>query len=242
MELSEICVATIMRSRSAQEEQTLRGSLQALSRLQLPVIVADGGSPPELVEYVAALPGMTVVTPPRQGLVSQIKASLGAAYAAGRRFILYTEPDKAGFFENGLLELIRGAPDTGEVGVVLASRSDESFATFSPLQRFTESTINRLTGEALGQRGDYSYGPFVLDRTLVHCLEQLPDEVGWGWRHFLFATAHRLGHAVLFVTGDFPCPPDQHGHDDEERLHRLRQLSQNIDGLTLATQGAEQRI
>ena len=55
----------------------------------------------------------------------------------------------------------------------------------------------------------------------------------WGWRHFVFATAARAGYKIRHVVGDYPCPPDQREENDAERLHRLRQLQQNIQGLLL---------
>jgi hypothetical protein len=242
MQPSDICVATMMLARTLQEEQVLRDSMRALSRLQLPVFVADGGSPASLTEYVAALPGMTVLTPLRRGLVPQVHTALTAAHEAGHPFILYTEPDKTGFFERGVIELIQRAPSTRDAGVILASRNEESFATFPPLQRFTESTINRLTGNVIGQVGDYSYGPFLLNRALVGHVDGVPTAIGWGWRHYLFAIAHHLGLGVLLVTDDFPCPLDQRDEDDTERANRMGQLSQNVDGLMLALRSSELRI
>jgi hypothetical protein len=35
---------------------------------------------------------------------------------------------------------------------------------------------------------------------------------------------------------DLPCPPDQREDDLAERVHRLRQLSQNLQGVVLALQ------
>jgi hypothetical protein len=66
-------------------------------------------------------------------------------------------------------------------------------------------------------------------------LETLPDTIGWGWRPYAFNLAMRLGYRVGAVTGDFLCPPDQRHDTPAERLYRMRQLVQNIEGLTLST-------
>jgi hypothetical protein len=241
MESNQVGISTIMLARTAQEEQVLRASLAALSRLLLPIYVADGGSPEGLVNWVECLPGVTLIRPTRRGLIAQVKTSLTAAQSAGHPFVLYTEPDKQHFFETAVLDLVRRAPDVSAPGLMLASRTNDSFSTFPPLQRFTESTINRMTGEAVGQVGDYSYGPFLIDRALIDWVDDVPDDIGWGWRHYLFVTAQRLGHGVMHFPGDFPCPPHQRDEDDQERAHRIRQLSQNIEGLSLALKVDERR-
>jgi hypothetical protein len=99
------------------------------------------------------------------------------------------------------------------------------------MQRYTEGVINHLCGELIGAPGDYSYGPFLMNRALLPSLSSLAARLGWGWRHFAFLTAHRLGFRVQHVTGAYPCPPDQRHESTTERTHRLRQLSQNILGL-----------
>lgn len=103
--------------------------------------------------------------------------------------------------------------------------------TFPPIQRYTEGVINHLCGELIGVSCDYSYGPFLLNSMLLPSVEAMEPTLGWGWRHFILRTAHRLGHRVVPVIGDYPCPDDQRTEDDEERAHRMRQLSENVLGL-----------
>ncbi len=126
---------------------------------------------------------------------------------------------------------IRSAPDDDRVGVVLASRTEQSYGTYPPMQRYTEGVINHLCAELIGARGDYSYGPFLMNRALLPAIENLDRSLGWGWRHYAFVTAHRHGLRVVHIAGDYPCPPDQREEDDAERVHRMRQLSQNVLGL-----------
>ena len=234
MEPAGVAVATITLVRSAEEEPLLRRALERLSQQGLRVAVADGGSPPEFLQFLRALPGITVAEPAGRGLIAQVRASLDAAAAHRTSFVLYTEPDKEFFFEARLRDFIARARDDDEVGVVIAGRSAESFATFPPFQRLTESTINRLCAHYVDVAGDFSYGPFLMRRTLLPHLQHLPADAGWGWRPFVFATAPRIGLKVVHVNADYPCPPDQRTEDDRERVHRMRQLSQNVDGLIAA--------
>jgi hypothetical protein len=91
--------------------------------------------------------------------------------------------------------------------------------------------INHLCGDLIGSVGDYSYGPFLMNRALLTHVTNVGPAAGWGWRHFAFLTAHRVGLRVVHVTDDYACPPDQRAEEDADRAHRMRQLSQNILGL-----------
>jgi hypothetical protein len=164
------------------------------------------------------------------GLVGQVKACVRLAGAFGTPFIMYVESDKEWFFGPPLSAFVDRAPDGDEVGVVLAARDATSFETFPPMQRFTEGVINRLCGDLIAP-GDYSYGPFLMNRALLPHVAGLQESVGWGWRHSVFREAHRRGLRVLHVVGNYPCPVEDRVEDASERTHRLRQLSQNILGL-----------
>jgi len=234
MDTSLVAVATITWARTPVEEERLRRSLERLAEEHLLVAVADAGFDRDFTEFLSHLPGFEVTVPSERGLVAQVTASMNLAARYDTPFILYTESDKALFFERGLRAFVQRAAEHRhgrDLGVALASRSPESFQTYPPMQRYTESVVNHLCGELVGCPGDYSYGPFVLSRALVPQLLTMRQHLGWGWRHFAFRAAHRLGLEVDHVMDEHPCPPDQRVEDDAERLHRLRQLSENILGL-----------
>lgn len=234
MDTTSISVATVSWARDDGEARLIVDALSSLGAMGMPLAISDGGSPPAVVAALQALPGTTMVRPGARGLVPQVQASIAAAAERGRPFILYTESDKQHFFEASLGAFLSAASDEEDVGIVLASRTDAALATFPPRQRFCETTINVLTGETTGVVADYSYGPFLMRRELAERLSDVPTRIGWGWRHYIFATAARLGLRVVAIPGDHPCPLDQRQEDAGERLHRLRQLSQNVDGLVLA--------
>lgn len=230
MDADDVAVATVTWPRSADEEALLVRALGLLAHAGLPVAVADRGTSAAFTSCLERL-RFRVTVPAEPGLVAQVTATLAVAGAFGRRFILYVEPDKQLFFGERMSEFVRRAPDADDVGVVVAARSAESLETFPAMQRYTEGVINHLCGELIGVPGDYSYGPFLMNRALLPSLTSLPPRLGWGWRHFAFLTAHRLGYRVHHVSGDYPCPPDQRHESAPQRAHRLRQLSQNIRGL-----------
>src|SRR5581483_3477203 len=220
--------------RDPSEAPLVRRALERLTATGAKVAVSDGGSLPEFAEFLRKLPALSLVPPDAPGLVGQVRASLREAARAQKPFVMYTEPDKDEFFEMRLAEFVADAPEDDDVGVVLASRDRESFATFPPFQRHTESVFNATTASLLGAEGDYCYGPCLIRSSLTQYLERVPDTVGWGWRPFLFATAHRLGYRLVHTTRWHPCPVEQRVEHDADRLHRLRQLRQNVDGLLLA--------
>jgi hypothetical protein len=231
MNAASVAVATITWVRSPDEESLLIRSLERLARCGIPVAVADRESSAPFNRTLERLPNFAVTVPTATGLVTQVKASLDLAATFEKPFILYTEPDKE-FFFGRMTEFVRRAPDSADVGVALAARSDESFQTFPPMQRFTEGVINHLCAEMIGPQGDYSYGPFLLNRALLpEVTSKFAPELGWGWRPFTFLTAHRRGFRVVHLAADYPCPPTQQVEGNIERAHRMRQLSENIRGL-----------
>jgi len=231
----EIAVATMTWARDAREDALLRESLHALAGLGAPVFVTDGGSGEAFTDFLGSLPDFRVCDPAGRGPWAQVRRSLLSAYECGRRFVLYTEPDKTDFFLRNLREFVSAAPGGDGVGVILASRSAESFATFPEFQRRTEEAINLCCAEVVGARFDFSYGPFLMNRELVPRLAPAPDDVGWGWRPYAFGTARRLGYRVESLVRELPCPPGQREDDPRERLYRMRQLAEGVGGLILST-------
>lgn len=233
MDKNELCIATISWARNEEEENELRASLQLLSAIGIPVCITDGGSGKSFVDFVKSLPGFSVFT--AKGLWTQAKNSIAEAAKKGAKMILYTEPDKLEFFSEHLHRFIESIAVNENIGVVMASRSADGFASFPAFQQMTETTINNCCREVTGKQTDYCYGPFLFNTQLLPHLEKLPENIGWGWRPFVFAIAHRLSLSVDSYTADFNCPPNQRSDDEKERLYRMRQLTQNIEGILLAT-------
>jgi hypothetical protein len=227
---ADIAVVTVTMVRSSEEEQLLRRSLRLLSEIGAPIAIGDAGASAPFAEFLSTLPNVTVAAPAAKGVVPQVQAAFTAAAAFARAAILYTEPDKELFFAHHLRAFLEDAA-VRDHAIVLAARSEAAAATFPPMQRYVESVVNHLCAQTIGEPGDYSYGPFVMPSLLAPHVARTPPDLGWGWRPFVFVAAHRRGLRVRHVVGDFQCPPDQRGEDETERVHRLRQLHQNICGL-----------
>jgi len=158
--------------------------------------------------------------------------SVEAALTHDAPAILYTEPDKLEFFADHLGQFVR-LSQAGCRRLSLAMRSHDSFLTYPPHQRTCETTINRCCRDQFGIDGDFSYGPFAMPRQLAARLTAMPAHLGWGWRHFAFAIAHRLGYDITMVQGPYSCPFDQRDEQEADRRHRDRQLRENLEGLGL---------
>jgi hypothetical protein len=196
----------------------------------MPVAVSYGGSPGSLVEWMRALPGVMVARRV-DSLVGQVRASIAKAHGTGRPFILYTEPDKRQFFADGLPDFVARASVRRSIGVQLAARSESALGTFPPFQRLAEASASDLCRRAIGADLDYFYGPFLIRRELARLVSGASNDLGWGWRPFLFVAARRRGFRVVGIPGDYECPPGQRREDRRDQEHRLRQFSDNVRGL-----------
>ena len=235
MNKNDIAIATITLARNEQEEQLLRKSLQQLAELKLPVFITDGGSVDSFLDFLHSFPHFYLSAQKVSGVWQQAKNSLFDAYASQLPFILYTEPDKHDFFQHSLPKLLDDVQVGDRTGVVTASRSENGFVTFPSFQRMTETTINKCCAELVGKNIDFTYGPFLLNRNLVPYLKEVKDDIGWGWRPYVFSIARRLGYEVDAYTHDFCCPTDQREDTAAERVYRMKQLKQNIEGMILST-------
>lgn len=236
--MRSVAVATVTRARNADESAFLLTSLEELSKLGIPLFIADAGSVPDFLQGLYGLPNVQLRLE-GSNLVQQVKGSVRRAIAAGHQVILYTEPDKKEFFQRGALDCVAEALRSN-ADVCVAARDEQSFATFPGGQQRAETSFNQLASYFLEPLPDLLYGPLVLDVDAVaQYIEEAPDDLGWGWRTYLIARAARTQHKIVPFVGAFSCPVDQRQEDDEgARLYRLRQLSQNIDGLRLGLSDA----
>lgn len=242
MDKGEVSIATMTWARDEAESKLLRETMHCLAEGKLPVFITDGGSGQRFIDYLNSFPNFQIFESDKPGVFAQTRRSLKAANDAGTRYIFYTESDKKLFFEQTLREFISQAPSDGQVGVVFLSRSAESFSTYPEMQRYTEAVINHLCAGMVGLQADYSYGPMLINRALIPYLELVKEDIGWGWRHYIFGIAHRLGYQVVPWIADLPCPPEQQEDSPQERMHRMRQLSQNVQGLVLSMSIPDQQL
>lgn len=233
MDFQQLVIATMTWARDKEEEQLLRLALKQLSSSGIPVFITDGGSPEAFINDIKGFNKFNVVPPAKEGLWPQVRNSFQLAYDSGAPFIFHTEPDKYDFFK-GLPELLTNMEVNEETGVALVTRSAAGMASFPAFQQMTEAAINDCCAEVIKRHIDYTYGPFVLNRNVIPYLQALPDDIGWGWRPYVFNIAARIGLQITGKEGDYFCPEAQQADDAAERLYRMKQLMQSIQGLVLS--------
>lgn len=232
--LPAVAMATITLARTEEESEMLRASLAVLARSRLPVFIADGGSLASLTDYLRNVESFHLLPQPYKGVQAQGWASVQTAFAENFEWVIYTEPDKKDFFDKHLRTLVQQARAANDPGLILAARNAEAFQTFAAFQQTTETCINDCCAEALCTKTDYCYGPFALHREAWEKLSPPVEDLGWGWRPYVFGGVRHNGFAASVFEGDFGCPPDQRSDDATERLYRMKQLEQNIRGLLAA--------
>src|ERR1700736_1590038 len=117
MQKNEIAIATITRVRDAQEDLLLREAMQTLTKQDIPVVVVDRGSSREFLSFLKSLPNAIVLTSSATGLLGQVQLSIATASDLGRKYILYTEPDKKLFFQTQLQRFIAEASGDETIGL-----------------------------------------------------------------------------------------------------------------------------
>lgn len=235
MNKNNLSIATMTWVRDAKEEKLLRESLFELSKLNIPAFITDGGSSTDFLHFIKTFPNFTLLKPKVKGVWPQVQTSLEAAYSTGSDFIIYTEPDKMDFIKRDLPDMLNRISVNEQSGVIIADRSSPGFESYPKFQQMTETTINNCCAEITGNDIDYTYGPFILNRLLVPYLQELKNDIGWGWRLYTFVIANRLNYKVEAFEGEYFCPVDQRDDDAPERIYRMRQLSESVEAIVLAS-------
>jgi hypothetical protein len=237
--MNATAIATMTAARSDQEAAALAAAIQQLSQLGLPIFAADAGSIAAFTDRVRQISQLELW---QEGttLVQQIKACFRRVLKTDHRVVLYTEPDKREFFESGVTSFLEETRGCQAASACIAARDPESFATFPPIQRSAERALNDVASNLIGFTTDMLYGPLVLDLELAATyLDQVPDDLGWGWRTYVIARCVLAGKQVASVAGPFCCPLEQRTENSRDRAYRLTQLKQNVEGLRLALEHSQ---
>ena len=232
-ETASLAIATMTLARDDDERELIVSALESLAPLGVPVFATDGGSGDDFRERLGGMPHVRLADQTIRGLWPQVRSSLAAARASGAELILYTEPDKRDFFRDELPAFLSGARAMVAGGVILAGRTPAVNATFPPFQQYTEGVIKECCAEVIGRAFDYSYGPFLMSAALMDRLDPPREDLGWGWRHYTFGVARRLGLPFDQVFAAAACPVVQ--QVESNRVYRMQQMAESVAGLVLST-------
>jgi hypothetical protein len=227
---SDIAIATVSWIRTKEEAKVVLETIKYLSQLDIPVIIADGGSPEQYKQKIRTFPNVTLLE--TKGLDSQLLISHQEA-AKVADYIFYLHTDKLDFARDVALKLIKKYRELPEKGMFIPSRTAESRETYLPYQKITEEFLNYFIGEYIGIPKDYFAGPAIYPATLVKYLKQIKGEIGWGIEAYFYVLAKRLNMPFEFYPCYFTAPVDVID-EDEVRLYRLKIVNWQIEGFAQA--------
>ncbi|MCA9731529.1 hypothetical protein KC799_05345 [candidate division KSB1 bacterium] len=231
---TKVAIATITWARNQGEKVLLMETMKILSRQNFPIVVSDGGSTEDFLNYLGTLSNVRIKRFHSPGICEQSVCSLNSAKTYRTDYVLYTESDKKFFLKRQLNNILESVNKQRDWDILIPSRSVTSFQTFPETQRNTEKLINQLAGTMFGKKGDYLYGPLLIKTELIDLLSKLEDDIGWGWRMYLIGIAISKGYKIKHIELDLPCPPHQRIESKEDKTYRLLQLKQNLEGIMLS--------
>lgn len=229
----DIAITTVSWIRTEAEAGIVLPALTALSRLGVPVVVVDAGSPPQHQKTIRSLPHV-IFSEKKDGLTSQIIASQQTA-ARYADFLLYLQSDKLDFALHNapkMIEIYRALP---KKGVLVPVRSQASLNTYPSYQREQEQFINDFMSDYIGIRTDYYAGPKIYPASLVQYLDRMQGDIGWGIEAFLYVIAKRTSLPFDFIPVQIKAPQDIDDTETTNR-YRLRITAWQIEGYLQALQ------
>jgi len=225
---ADIAVATVSWIRTAKEAGLILKTIEALSQLELPVVIVDGGSDPRYLQKIREMKNVVLLTGGK-GLTAQLIESQRLA-AKLAKTIFYLHTDKLDFALETAPKMIEYYRSLKHQGVLVPTRTPASMATYPIFQQKVEDFLNYFMSDYLGVTADYYAGPKIYPASLVSYLDQLQGEIGWGFEAYFYALAKRLEMPFDFLSFYMNSPVDI---DDKEetKKYRLKVTQWQIDGL-----------
>lgn len=218
MKKHDIAITTVSWARDHHEEKIIFESLQKLSELELPIIVADRGSPYSFVKKMRTLPNVNILE--AEDLTDQLIQSHQIASEFGEN-LFYIAPDRQDFVEKYAHEFVEKFRTFTKPTLFSASRTPKSFATYPQFQQRAEGFVSYVIGDYVGHEEDYLFGPKIYPASLVHYFKFITGNLGWGLEAFVYVVAHRLGIKFDFLPCTVDAPKDFLRNANEQKLYRL---------------------
>jgi hypothetical protein len=224
-----LAIATNTWIRTDEERQIVLDTLQALGKLEVPIIIADKSSL-EDKERIKSLRNVSLFEAgslTQQVLLAQRESAKTADY------IFYLQSDKQDFAENTVPLMIEEYGKLLTKGMFIPVRTKESVQTYPAFQKSAEVFLNMFISDYIGTENDYFAGPKIYPSTLVSYLDQLKGEIGWGIEAYYYVLAKRLNMPFNFFECSINAPKDI---DDERktRNYRLEITKWQLDGFLQA--------
>lgn len=195
----DIAITTVSWIRNKEERKVVLQTIENLSRLKIPIIIVDGGSPKEDKEFIRQLPNISFLEE-EGGLTKQLFRSHyhGATIAD---YLFYLHTDKLDFVKNEVKRMIDYYNNLKNKGMLIPSRTERSVKTYPSFQYTQEKFLNFFISDYLGIKSDYYAGPKIYPSFLVKYLDQVKEDIGWGivrrYKEVKVKTYDRSGNKII---------------------------------------------
>jgi hypothetical protein len=227
---SEFAITSVSLIRNEAEAEVVLETIYNFSKLNIPVIICDGGSPEEYKKLIRKMPNVILSESPG-GLTHQLVLSHREAAKYGK-YLLYTQSDKLDFSRNTAFKLIETYSANPDKGVLIAARNSASLATYPRFQKTQEEFLNYFMGDYIVIPEDYYAGPKIYPASLVPYLDQLNTDIGWGIEAYFYAIAKRMELPFNFYDFFMRAPVDV-DNPEITKKYRLQITKWQIEGLRL---------
>ena len=225
--MNDIAITTVSWIRTDEERNVVLSTIKSLSRLDVPIVIADKGSSEKDIDIIKKTPHV-IFFKASGGLTEQLFVSNREA-AKVADYLFYLHTDKLDFVQNTTSQMITAYRKLKNKGMLIPVRTKESFQTYPFYQQKQEEFLNFFVGDYVGIPNDYYAGPKIYPSTLIPYLDQAKGDFGWGIEAYFYVIAKRLGLPFDLFPFSMQAPIDV---DDEEKtkIYRLNIASWMIDG------------
>lgn len=224
---SQFAVATYTLIRTEAEGKIVTKTIEELSKLNIPVIIVDGGSPEKDITALKQLPNIFLYEGIKEWGKQIIISNKEAAKKAD--YVFFLQSDKLEFVKNYAGSMLETYEKLQTKGICIASRSREAQMKYPQYQRIQEEFMNFFIGDYIGIKQDYFSGVRIYPSSLVKYLQHIKGDIAIGVESYLYALAKRLKLPFSFITYPIMSPPDT---DNEEiaKQYRLKITQWEIEG------------
>ena len=224
---SDIGIITVSWIRNDEERSVVLETMEALSRLHIPIVIVDKGSAPADLQLISRMQSVKLITG-----VGNLTDQLKTAHREGAQIadnLFYLHSDKLDFAQNTVSKMVERYRMLQKKGMFIPSRMHATMQAYPKYQRITEEYLNFFMSDYIGMEEDYYAGPKIYPATLVKYLDFLQEDIGWGIEAYFYVIAKRLNMPFDFMSFDMSPPKDI---DDEKttKMYRLKITQWEISG------------
>lgn len=225
---NNFAIATVSLIRTKEESEIVLKTIQKLSELNIPIVIADGGSPSHDINKIKKIKNVLLFKT-KNWLTSQlIKSHKEAAKLAD--YIFYLHTDKLNFAKDTASKMIKKYLSLKNKGILIPTRTKKSLETYPEYQKREEEYLNYFMSDYIGIKTDYYAGPKIYPAYLVKYLGNVKGKIGWGIEAYFYAIAKRLKMPFDFISFYMQAPSDI-DNIEKTKNYRLRIMQWQIDGL-----------